>query len=210
MRHWHRACAEVHDLVNANQTRTREDQRRDHGDNMLQRIAFGLAAGAVATTVMDWSQETVIPAASGWIEGKLHRESSNSNTASDGSESEGSPARVARRLADALGVDLTHERAMELGNRIHWAYGTQFGLPFEVSPVRHSPLTGAAYGALLWLGSDELLLWAIGIAGKPTQYPISTHVKALAAHTVYGAALGATTWGLETVFQRKSDLPVNA
>ena len=173
---------------------------------MLQRIAFGLTAGAAATAVMDWSQESVIPLASDWIEGKLGHRSSSNGASSDG-ESEGSPAKIARRIADRIGVDLTHERAMELGNRIHWVYGTQWGLPFELSPMRHGPLTGAVYGTLLWLGSDELLLWAIGVAGKPTDYPISTHLKALAAHAVYGASLGAATWGLESVFGQTGSTP---
>ncbi len=68
-------------------------------------------------------------------------------------------------------------------------------------PFDRGPLSGLLYGSLLWLGSDELLLWAIGIAGKPTDYPIATHLKALAAHAVYGLALGTTTRGLESAFQ---------
>ncbi len=177
---------------------------------MLQRIGFGLIAGAVATVAMDASQRTVIPAAATWIDAKLGKNSDGSTDTASDEAAEGSPAVVARRLADRLGVTLTHERAMELGNRIHWVYGAQWGLPFELSPLRHGPLSGATYGALLWLGSDELLLWALGIAGKPTDYPISSHVKALAAHAVYGIALGVTSWSLETVFRQSGSHSLDA
>ncbi|MGA7673298.1 MAG: hypothetical protein WBW04_22975 [Nitrolancea sp.] len=177
---------------------------------MLQRIAFGLAAGALATVVMDWSQGRVIPAASTWIERKLRQPSPSRTSEGPSGDSEGSPARVARWLAERIGVDLTHERAMELGNRIHWAYGTQWGLPFELMPVSHGPITGAAYGGALWLASDELLLWALGVSGKPSDYPLSVHLQALAAHAVYGTALGAIVWGLETAFHRGRSASVGA
>ena len=40
------------------------------------------------------------------------------------------------------------------------------------------------------------MLWALGIARKPTDYPASVHLQALAAHWAYGLALGLLAKGL--------------
>lgn len=45
---------------------------------------------------------------------------------------------------------------------------------------------GLMFGALVWLGADELLLRKIGLAKKPAAYPASAHVYGLASHLVYG------------------------
>jgi hypothetical protein len=173
---------------------------------MLKHLGYGLIAGAVATAVMDTSQRTVIPAVSSWIEARRgDGDSRKSQTDSGNDQSESSPARVAHRFANKIGVEITTHRAEVLGNRIHWAYGTLWGLVYELVPVSHGPRTGLLYGDMLWLGSDELLLWGLGIADKPTSYPLATHVKALAAHAIYGVALGSTTLALESLFHTDGD-----
>ncbi len=172
---------------------------------MLKQIGIGLAAGAVATAAMDRGQSTVIPAVSSWI-GSLHGSDSNSNQQStppsNEEEPESSPEKVAHRFADYLNVSISRTRVRTLGNRLHWAYGVHWGVPYAVLPLKSGPRSGLLYGAALWLGSDELLLWMIGIARKPTSYPLSTHVKALAAHVIYGIMLGSTVRGLELAFGR--------
>ena len=111
---------------------------------------------------------------------------------------ESSPEKVAHRGANLLGVSLSREGIAEWGNRVHWLYGAQWGAVYAILRLPGTPLAGAAYGAVLWLGSDELLLWALGIAEKPTHYPFESHASALAAHVVYGAVLGITLAGLES------------
>jgi uncharacterized membrane protein YagU involved in acid resistance len=46
--------------------------------------------------------------------------------------------------------------------------------------------SGAPFGAAVWLLADDITLPAVGLAKWPTQYPVSTHVYALASHLVYG------------------------
>ncbi len=166
---------------------------------MLKQIGIGLTAGAVATAVMDRSQSSVIPAVSSWI-GDLRGADSNQQATSTSNEEqpESAPEKVAHRFANFLDVSISRRRVRTLGNRLHWFYGTQWGVPYALLPLKSGPGSGLLYGATLWLGSDELLLWAIGVAGKPTSYPLSTHVKALASHLLYGAMLGTTVRGLES------------
>lgn len=165
---------------------------------MLKKIGFGLVAGVVATAAMDASQTSVIPAVSTWISslrGTQADDASNSGTAD--SQPESSPEKVAHRAADLLGVSLSRDEVSTWGNRVHWVYGAYWGSVYSTLGLRRSPLGGLGFGALLWLCSDELLLWALGIAEKPTKYPFSVHASALAAHLVYGGVLGTMLAGLE-------------
>lgn len=172
---------------------------------MLKKIGLGLIAGVVATAAMDASQTSLIPAVSSWIS-SLHGptpgdDSSDKSRSQDQPES--SPEKVAQRGAELLGVRLERDELATWGNRVHWVYGAHWGSVYATLGVPRSLPWGVGYGALLWLGSDELLLWALGIAGKPTTYPFSVHVSALAAHLVYGSVLGMMLAGLESL--RPSD-----
>lgn len=167
---------------------------------MLKKIGMGLIAGLVATAAMDTSQTTLIPAVSSWISSMRGRPKEN-DSSSDGSESsqpESSPEKVAHRAADLLGVRLSRDELANWGNRVHWMYGATWGSVYSIVGAPRSPLGGFGYGAILWLGSDELLLWALGIAEKPTKYPASVHASALAAHLIYGTVLGTMLAGLDS------------
>lgn len=171
---------------------------------MLKKIGFGMVAGVVATAAMDASQTSLIPAVSSWISSMrgLKTQDGSSGNSSPDSQPESSPEKVAHRAADLLAVTLNREELATWGNRVHWIYGTHWGSVYATVGVPRSPLAGFGYGALLWLGSDELLLWALGIAEKPTKYPLSVHVRALAAHLVYGGVLGTMLAGLESARPR--------
>jgi len=45
---------------------------------------------------------------------------------------------------------------------------------------------GVPFGAVFWLTADEAAVPLLGLAKAPTEYPVSTHVYALASHLVYG------------------------
>jgi hypothetical protein len=172
---------------------------------MLKKIGFGLVAGVVATAVMDASQTSLIPAVSSWISSMRGQqtESGSADNGSSESQPESSPEKVAHRAADLLGITLSREEVATWGNRVHWIYGTHWGSVYSTLSLPRSPLVGLGFGATLWLGSDELLLWALGIAEKPTKYPFSVHASALAAHLVYGSVLGTMLAGLESARPRE-------
>jgi hypothetical protein len=46
--------------------------------------------------------------------------------------------------------------------------------------------SGLAFGTLVWLASDDILLPAFRLSAWPQHYPVKTHLYALAAHAVYG------------------------
>jgi hypothetical protein len=176
---------------------------RDEG-LMLKSLAHGLIAGYIGTAAMDASQASLIP----WISSALaslrssdmHAHVAPPAPAASDDESEqplSSLEEVARRGADLLGMQLSRDELTTWGNRVHWVYGTQWGIAYTLMRQRPGPASGLLFGAALWLVSDELLLWALGIAKAPNNYPLSSHLQALAAHCVYGTVVGTTVRGLQ-------------
>jgi uncharacterized membrane protein YagU involved in acid resistance len=166
---------------------------------MVVRLARGAMAGLMATAVMTSAQTELVPAVSKRLEGLFDGGNNQPLSAEQGEqepEQESSPALVARRIARFLGTELSPEEAATWGNRIHWLCGMQWGVVFTLLWRRHGLGTGLLFGSVLWLASDELMLWALGIAKAPTQYPLPMHMKALAAHLAYGAAVAVAAKGL--------------
>jgi len=173
---------------------------------MLKKMGRGLIAGVIATAAMDASQTSLIPAVSTWIDlvrGKSMPSGAPPSDDGESSQPESSPEKVAHRIADLLGMSHSRQDLTTWGNRVHWMYGAQWGIAFAALPLPRTPLFGALFGAALWLGSDEMLLWALGIAKRPTAYPFAVHASALVAHMIYGSVAGITLAGLEAAGPRR-------
>lgn len=52
---------------------------------------------------------------------------------------------------------------------------------------------------MLFVAIDEIGLWALGLAKGPWNYSLSIHGYALAAHVVYGLALGSGYYLIRSV-----------
>lgn len=115
---------------------------------------------------------------------------------------------VARRTKQlALAGPLAHpDRA---GQVVHLAFGSAWGAAYGLLagtlPSSAGLRGGLAFGAAVWLLSDDILLPAFKLAAWPHHYPLKTHLYALGAHAVYGAAVAGTFEGL-----RRASLPATA
>lgn len=92
------------------------------------------------------------------------------------------------------GRDLNGAEKGPAGEIVHYAFGIAnavlFGAVLSVLGIV-GVASGVAFGVALFVAVDELGLWALGLAKGPWNYPLSIHVYALAAHVVYGLALGS-------------------
>jgi putative membrane protein len=68
--------------------------------------------------------------------------------------------------------------------------GAVYGGLTEALP-RSAAGWGLPFGALLWLGADEIAVPSLGLSGSPADAPVSTHASALASHLVYGVTADA-------------------
>lgn len=92
-----------------------------------------------------------------------------------------------------------------LSQLVHWGYGMEMGGCYGFFRTNSGFLDlngGLKYGTGLWLAGDELALPMLGLAGAPQSKPAATHVQALIAHLVYGAATAATISVLRKIFGR--------
>ena len=150
----------------------------------------GAAAGAVGGLVGSWtmnqfqallSQATKKPAEQSEV--KPQQQAAREE---DGDATQ----KVASRLARAaLGRGLTRQERAVAGSIVHYAFGSLtggfYGAAAEFSP-RISKGFGLPFAAVLWVAADEAAVPALGLSRPALDYPLSSHLSALAAHAVYG------------------------
>jgi hypothetical protein len=92
---------------------------------------------------------------------------------------------------------------------VHWGYGTTWGALTGLSHAAGVPLDwggGQLLGAGLWAGGDLWMLYRLGLAKHPNDYPAETHLSSLGAHLVYGVGVWATAKALSKLAPAKRSL----
>ena len=116
------------------------------------------------------------------------------------------PRRVTMRALRAIGIrphgrlDEAERRATTLA--AHYGYGTAAGALFGLFAPRRLPeavTAGVGYGLLVWAGSYLGLLPALGLHPPATREPARRNAMMIAAHVVWGAAMGASAASLRQV-----------
>ena len=174
----------------------------------------GVLAGAVAGLIASWAMESFQAA---WTNsGKqwqrqrvLMREGSGRRRGAKGGPEDpgrmelpedGEPAeepstvKVASAVAEPiLDRELTDDEKPVAGELVHYGFGgfngALYGALAEVPLLPIKAFNGMFFGAALWVVADEVMLWKLGIAKEPTEFPSTTHLYALASHLVYGLTL---------------------
>lgn len=154
------------------------------------RLAMGLAAGAAGTAAMN----------AYWV--GLQR-LQNKQPAATNSSDEPATVKVARTALSKVGVRHPSQQVRSLGGQaVHWGYGALWGGLAGLTGQLGVPLHwggGQLLGAGLWAFGDLWLLYQMGYAKHPREYPVRVHIEALGAHLAYGAAVWAAMKGMEAV-----------
>lgn len=112
------------------------------------------------------------------------------------------PSRITAELTDVLDLHADLDRREHVGLTLvnHFAYGTAAGALY--GPVAGawrsrlsvaSPVTGIAWGLVVWSVSYLGLLPAVGLSSPATQHPVGRNVLMITAHVIWGAVLGTLT-----------------
>jgi uncharacterized membrane protein YagU involved in acid resistance len=103
---------------------------------------------------------------------------------------------VARRMTEQLARRGPLEHGAGAAQAVHFAFGSAwgglYGLVAGTLPSTATLKGSVAFGTLVWLISDDIILPAFRLSAWPHHYPVKTHLYAIAAHVVYGAAVAAT------------------
>ena len=168
-----------------------------NGNNksILKGVVAGLAGGLVASWTMNQFQAAWTRIA----EGSEKPHGAQSMQPSDGSkgdqdrdtkEQDDATVETAKVISrNVFGHELQESEKKPAGAVVHYAFGTVtgglYGALAEVSP-QVTMAAGLPFGAAFWLIADEVSVPLLGLSKGPTEYPVSTHVYALASHLVYG------------------------
>src|SRR5690606_35934742 len=77
------------------------------------------------------------------------------------------------------------------GYLLHFAFGASWGAALALLRRRPTIPEGLAFGALVWMVSDNVLLRLLRLGDWPNRYPPGVHARALLAHLVWGAGTAA-------------------
>jgi hypothetical protein len=149
-------------------------------------IARGVLAGALGTVAMDglwfWRYRRG-GGESPFAEWEVTRDLESWEQAP-------APGRMGKKLIEAVsGREVPVERAADLSNVMHWAYGTAwtagYGVVATAMDRRRPWWSGLAYGGLVW-ASDYVVLPVAGVYEPIWRYDAFALEKDLSAHLVFG------------------------
>ena len=102
------------------------------------------------------------------------------------------PREIVDSAAAKSGVPLGPEAAKDVTTAAHFAYGAASGALLGVANVMMGPVSGAAAGIGIWLGSYMGWIPGAGILKPATEHPPRRNLAMIAAHVVWGAATAAS------------------
>ena len=157
----------------------------DGNDHLLKHVV----AGAVGGLAGSWAMEQ--------FQAALGRISEDAGGALGGGgqqyrkpQSEPATYKAAETLAETIaGRDLPDDYKPAAGALVHYAFGAAVGAIYGAAAARTPDVTawaGLPFGATVWLIADEMGVPLTGLSKPPTEYPLSDHASAFAAHLVYG------------------------
>jgi uncharacterized membrane protein YagU involved in acid resistance len=155
----------------------------DHEPSVWKGVVAGAIGGVVASWVMEEFQ-------SAWMKMGKTLQSQNGSNETEKSNEEVATVKAAEKVSESLfDHSLKDDEKGWAGNAVHYTTGgtsgAVYGLVAEFAPAVTMG-AGVPFGTAVWLGVDEAAVPLFGLAKGPTEYPVSTHVYALASHLVYG------------------------
>lgn len=175
-----------------------EPRQRELGKAVLA----GLAGGLIGSFAMNQFQNAWSKASKAFKKDSAQRSQEKSQQQNE-QQSEDATMKAAGKIAGVAGRQLSHVQKAKFGPVVHYSFGTLqggiYGAVTELAGTRGGVVSGITFGAALFGLADELAVPALGLSGKPTESPLSSHLYALASHLVYGISTDAVQRGLRAI-----------
>jgi len=160
--------------------------------NTERHVLKGLVAGTVGGLVASWVMEEFQTAWTKAAEARQHSQGDGP----EGEQQEPATVKAAEMISEKiLGHQLAKEKKDIAGAAVHYATGGASGAIYGAAAELAPHLTAGAgipFGTAVWLLVDETAVPLLGLSKGPTEYPLSTHIYALASHFVYGLTTDIT------------------
>ena len=156
-------------------------------------VLKGAAAGAIGGLVASWAMTRFTSVWTRLAAGHESQSAGGEHDARDWqerSEDQNATELVAERAAElTIGRPLTRDEMSLAAPIVHYLFGISMGAVYgaavEAIPSVN-PLTGAAWGTVVYLGADTIGMPALGLSEGPQQYTPELYAQGFAAHVVYG------------------------
>ena len=110
------------------------------------------------------------------------------------------PSKISDRILDAVSPFHSSEETDAVGTVIHFGLGAMLGAVFatfrRLIPAFRIPGAGVVYALAVWASSYAGLLPALGVMPPPDRDRPGRQPAMIAAHVVFGLALGVLTRGV--------------
>lgn len=170
---------------------TQEPRERELGKAVLA----GMAGGLIGSLAMNQFQNAWSKASKALKKSSGQDAEKQAKDQRGQQQSEDATMKAAGKIAKLGGRQLSHEQKAKLGPVVHYSFGTLqggiYGAVTELAGTKGGFAAGLTFGAALFGLADELAVPALGLSGKPTESPLSSHLYALASHLVYGISTDA-------------------
>jgi putative membrane protein len=170
-------------------------ESRDHS-NIWKGLAAGLVGGLVASWTMNRFQDVWASFAAG------HEKPPDAEISQHGLRPEKADLQqnneaqddTTVKAASAIAEGLFHHKLSKsekkfAGPAVHYSLGTAAGGLYGVAAEAMPDVTagaGLTFGTAFWLVVDEGAVPLLGLSKGPAEYPVSTHLYALASHLIFG------------------------
>lgn len=146
----------------------------------MKRVAGGLVAGLSATLLMEYASQAIYA-----------RQSDASREREEQLRTEMPTTVLVRKAAALFGTDLSDRTAERAGMIAHYGFGAAGGPSAQLLARRVDPVkAGLAVATGMELVVDQGANTVLGLTAPTWEFPAVTQVRAVAAHAVYGIALG--------------------
>ena len=165
----------------------RGEQTNGHREgDVLKGLAAGLIGGLVASWVMEEFQAGWTKVSETLSESPEKDSSGHGGEQHDATQQQPATVKAAEAISEGVfGHELTPSEKDVAGPAVHYALGAAvgglYGAAGELAPEVGASV-GLPFGAVFWLVVDEAAVPLLGLSKGPREYPLSTHVYALASH----------------------------
>ncbi len=167
---------------------------KESSPNIWEGVAAGFIGGIVASYMMEQFQVL-------WAHYAAEK---NSKGRAKKSRKEPTTVKAAAVISEGVfDHKLTKAQKKLAGPAVHYAMGAASGAVYGAAAELAPSVTAGAglpFGAAVWLVADDITLPAVGLAKWPQEYPLSTHMYALASHLVYGLTTEAVRRAVRGIF----------
>ena len=156
-------------------------------------MSRGMAAGVAGGLVAAWIMNAYLAGSKKAREAMLTPEENEKQKEQEASAGDDSTQRVADLVAKGVtGEPLSEEGKKTSGPVVHYLFGAMMGALYGVA-AEYSKASrlgfGTLFGSMLFIGADEVMVPALGLAPPPSEQPLGNRVDHWIAHLVYGATL---------------------